>query len=110
MLGKKEWVISGATTYTFTGSKQATILDYNNVLLWIENRGPGSGAVYSIEAKAAQEDSGIQWHILTSGTILYSGDYQIHKIENDPWDVVRFKTLTYKSGYDPVVKAYINRK
>lgn len=110
MQGKSESVISGASTYSFTKSRQATTLDYNYVLLWIENRGPGSGVVYSVEAKVSQDDAGVSWHVLNSGTVLYSGDYRIHKIENDPWDVVRFKTLTYKSGYDPVVRGYINRK
>ncbi len=110
MQGKSESVISGASTYTFSNSRQATVLDYNNVLLWIENRGPGSGVVYSVEAKVSQNDAGVGWHILQSGTVLYSGDYVMHKIENDPWDVVRFKTLTYKSGFNPVVRGYINRK
>lgn len=113
MQGKKEWVISGQVANTFTGSRVANVLDYTNVLLYIENvgksSGVASGAIYSVEAHANREDTLVNWYTLISGVQINSGDSRVHKILGDPWDSVRFKTVSASSGYEPDVKAYINR-
>jgi hypothetical protein len=114
-LAKKEWVISGAVANTFGDSRIATVLDHETTLFFIENvgrnsGGGGSGAVYSVMATANREDSLIDWFTIYSGNTLNSGDVQVHKIDKDPWDAVKFQTMNVSSGYVASVKAYINRK
>jgi hypothetical protein len=113
MQGKQEWVISGQVANSWTGSRVANILDYTKTLLYIENvgktSGVGSGAIYSVEASANRDDSIINWYTLISGVQINSGESRVHKILGDPWDSVRFKTISAGSGYEPDVKAYINR-
>lgn len=114
MQPKKEWVVSGHCTNTFTGSRVATILEWGKTLMYIENvgnlSGGGSGAVYSVQAIADQlSSSPVNWFTIYSGNVLYSGGQHVLKIDGDPWDAVRFNTMNYKSGYNASMVGYVNR-
>ena len=105
---KKEIMYSGGTSNTYSYQKTARILGYSKTLVVLHNRGTGSGLVYTVEATPDLEVSNAPWKILLSGTVLLSGDVNVHKL-TDPWDGIRIKTANLQSNFSCNVTIWVNR-